>query len=128
MLGLSCNFNYLSTYLNGKRSFFGLPNIPVFGLGTMVGSACDTITFLSDITTEENIVLQFLNNQLVIHSTHNKLLNILMYNTNAQLIYTKTFDSNITIDKPSCPGFYFYNITSSDMKDNVNGKFCVVPY
>lgn len=48
IIGLSCNFSYLGQYLNGKRSFFGLPNIPVFDLGPMVGSGCDSLTSISE--------------------------------------------------------------------------------
>jgi hypothetical protein len=44
MLGLSCNFSYLGQYLNGKRSFFGLPNVPLFNMGPIQGSICDSLT------------------------------------------------------------------------------------
>jgi hypothetical protein len=47
--GLSCDFYYLGQYLGGKRSFFGLPNIPNFGIGPLSGTVCDTLTGINEL-------------------------------------------------------------------------------
>ena len=41
--GIGCNFQLNSFYLGGKRSTFGLPNMPNYNLGALVGSGCDTL-------------------------------------------------------------------------------------
>jgi hypothetical protein len=34
-------------YLGGKRTYYGLPNNPDYNMGAWVGSACDTLTAIS---------------------------------------------------------------------------------
>ncbi len=43
ILGSGCNFTLHTLYLNGHRTFYGLPNIPNYNLGALVGSLCDTL-------------------------------------------------------------------------------------
>ncbi|MFZ7116414.1 MAG: hypothetical protein ACO1G9_13620, partial [Bacteroidota bacterium] len=43
VIGSGCNFSLYSYYLGGKRTYWGLPNNPDYGLGPVVGSLCDTI-------------------------------------------------------------------------------------
>ncbi len=38
------NFTQYSFSLNGRRCFYGLPNMPNYNLGALTGSECDTIT------------------------------------------------------------------------------------
>ncbi len=42
-LGTACNFQPYSFYLGGKRTYFGLPNNPNYGLGRWISSPCDTL-------------------------------------------------------------------------------------
>ncbi len=42
--GTACDFQPFSFYLNGSRTYFGLPNNPDYELGAWVGSPCDTLT------------------------------------------------------------------------------------
>ncbi|MEI7802520.1 MAG: T9SS type A sorting domain-containing protein [Bacteroidota bacterium] len=46
--GLACSLNLFSLYLNGRSSFFGLPNMPNYNLGKLVGSPCDTLTSIQN--------------------------------------------------------------------------------
>ena len=48
-IGLACNFAPYSVYLGGRRSFYSLPNMPNYNLGTLVGSPCDTLTSIHSI-------------------------------------------------------------------------------
>ena len=43
-LGLTCNFQPWSFYLNGKRTYWGLPNNPDYDMGPVVGSICDSLS------------------------------------------------------------------------------------
>jgi Secretion system C-terminal sorting domain len=43
-LGLACNFQPWSFYLNGKRTYWGLPNNPDYDMGPVVGSICDSLS------------------------------------------------------------------------------------
>lgn len=52
-LGAACNFQPFSFYLGGKRTYYGLPNNPDYGLGALVGSPCDTLTVGVDEVKEE---------------------------------------------------------------------------
>jgi hypothetical protein len=47
-LGVTCDFQPYSLYLDGKRTYYGLPNNPDYNLGPKIGSPCDTITTLSE--------------------------------------------------------------------------------
>ena len=38
-----CDFQPFSFYLGGKRTYYGLPNNPNYGLGRLLGSPCDTL-------------------------------------------------------------------------------------
>ena len=44
VLGFGCNFSRFSTYLNGKRAYFGLPNNPFYEAPSLSSSICDTLT------------------------------------------------------------------------------------
>jgi hypothetical protein len=43
-LGLACDFQPWSFYLNGKRTYWGLPNNPDYDMGPVVGSICDSLS------------------------------------------------------------------------------------
>ena len=42
-IGTACDFQPFSFYLGGKRTYYGLPNNPNYNLGSIVGSACDSL-------------------------------------------------------------------------------------
>ena len=49
--GIGCEFALNSLYLNGGRTYLGLPNMPNYNLGRLIGSPCDT---LQTVSLEEN--------------------------------------------------------------------------
>jgi len=58
VFGLACDFDTLSVYLNGQRTFHGLPNMVNYALGTLEGSECDTLggsTAVPPVTTAPRI-------------------------------------------------------------------------
>lgn len=126
-LGSSCNFTYLGQFLGGKRSFFGLPNIPIFSIGPIIGSLCDSLTSTNEInTTDQTSVLTF-GNEIIINSANKELLQIWCYSSNYQLVLKKKFQQSARFASPSIPGIYFYVITSENGKSLERGKLCVVP-
>lgn len=52
-LGAACDFQPFSFYLGGKRTYWGLPNNPDYNLGRLIGSPCDTLTSVSEISDED---------------------------------------------------------------------------
>lgn len=44
VLGSGCNLTMNSFYLNGKRTYWGLPNNPDYSMGSVPGSICDSLT------------------------------------------------------------------------------------
>lgn len=46
--GMSCDFDTLTIDLGGHRNLGGLPNMPNYNLGVLVGSGCDTITAINN--------------------------------------------------------------------------------
>ena len=46
--GLACNLDLYSFYLGGHKTHFGLPNMPNYNLGKLVGSPCDTVTSIQN--------------------------------------------------------------------------------
>lgn len=55
-LGSASDFQPFSFYLGGNRTYWGLPNNSDFSLGPLVGSPCDTLTSVTEIT--ESATLQ----------------------------------------------------------------------
>jgi hypothetical protein len=51
--GAACNFQPFSFYLGGKRTYIGLPNNPDYNLGRLVGSVCDTLTSITEISSND---------------------------------------------------------------------------
>ena len=49
-LGFGCDLEPYSFYLGGKRTYFGLPNNPDYDLTALIGSPCDTLTSLNEIS------------------------------------------------------------------------------
>ena len=56
-IGITCNLLPFGLYLNGRKSYGGLPNMPNYNLGRLIGSPCDTLTGIIEITTENSIAL-----------------------------------------------------------------------
>jgi Secretion system C-terminal sorting domain len=50
-----CGFQPYSFSLNGRRHGGGLPNMPNYNLGRLIGSPCDTLTSITNVTEEELI-------------------------------------------------------------------------
>ncbi len=47
-LGTACGYAPFSYFLDGKRTYYGLPNNPNYDMGSLTGSSCDTITGITE--------------------------------------------------------------------------------
>lgn len=50
----SCDFDTNTISLGDKRVLFGLPNMPNYSLGVLIGSGCDTLTEITDVESQQN--------------------------------------------------------------------------
>lgn len=55
VLGSGCNLAMYSFFLNGKRTYWGLPNNPNYSLGPVIGSVCDTLTAVSTLKNNDHL-------------------------------------------------------------------------
>ncbi len=50
----ACTFVPYGFYLGGRKSRFGLPNMPNYNLGALAGSPCDTLTAIAELNQYDN--------------------------------------------------------------------------
>lgn len=60
-LGAACNIAPFSFYLNGRKCYYGLPNIPNYNLAAFIGSPCDTLTTVMDELKAEEYFIEYPN-------------------------------------------------------------------
>lgn len=117
--GLQCNFAPYSVYLGGHRSFFGLPNMLNYNLGSLTGSPCDTLTGVNTLNTNTtqlnlcpnpatnhvNITYQFKTNEQALFT---------LYNSMGQEVVRKTlygaFKSLLLHTNTYHAGMYYYKV------------------
>jgi hypothetical protein len=119
-LGVSCNYVGLGQYLNGFRTYAGLPNDVNLALGPLNGSICDTLSVgLSEV--KDVIPIQAFPNP----STGNFTMNIkqeaipkegfayVIYSLQGQLIQEGVFKARTTLINLSAfeSGMYLLNVT-----------------
>ena len=117
-IGVACDFQPYSFSLNGRRSYFSLPNIPNYNLGSLEGSECDTLTSNENSFIHENLKIypNPTNDLLFIESIDNKCINIQLINNKGQLLETIKINSIQTaIDLDKFPvGLYILKIISKN--------------
>lgn len=127
VVGLSCNFVYLGQYLGGKRSFFGLPNIPNYSLGPLAGSACDTLASVHELNNTDAIDVFYADNKIHIKTKIGGQLTFRLYNANGQIINSIIFQSDTDLKGPEVFGVYFYTILSNKGSRVSYGKLAILP-
>ncbi len=85
-VGLACDIRPHSIWLGGHRARGGLPNLPHYELGPLVGSACDTLTGIAPSPHEDSFSLKVYpnpaSNQLTISSgqlANGKVVTVTVY-------------------------------------------------
>ena len=132
--GSACDFQQFSFYLGGKRTYWGLPNNPDYGLGPLAGSACDTLGVGMSETGKENeaILHSFYHSgwqKVFVNAQHLKGRNALLqiFDMNGKLL----FSSSKPIQPPYftqevdftafAKGMYIVNLETE--KENLVKKF-----
>ena len=129
--GLACGLSLYSFSLGDRRSLAGMPNIPNYNLGAVVGSVCDSLTGIYEMS-EKNKILVYPNpagNEITISNLQKyKLMEIKLYNVEGTLImFQRPNDeavSRLNVQHIH-NGIYFYSIT--DISGLVQrGKICIL--
>jgi hypothetical protein len=89
-IGQLCDFQPYSFNLGGRRSFFGLPNMPNYNLGALDGSPCDTLTTIKQFSNQDKIS--------IFPNPTNGFINIEIQNYNKTNIQVLTLDGQIIKD------------------------------
>ncbi len=133
VLNTGCNFTRFSTYLGGKRAYYGLPNNPLYETPSLSGSICDTLTsgVIEPRSTNSTVEIYYHSgwNKLFLNAKHlsgNKLRCVL-FNSIGQVVRNFEFELNgnflseeIDIGFLST-GIYF--ISLSDLNQTVSKNF-----
>lgn len=132
VIGSGCNFSLYSYYLGGKRTYWGLPNNPDYGLGPVVGSPCDTINTVvepMEISSPAlNLSYQSPGEIVIVQASKLKGTNVKIYLTDisGRILFVdqgKTtagyFTKNIPMDNFAA-GIYLVTIVTE--KEKVSGK------
>ncbi len=133
VLDTGCNFTRFSTYLGGKRAYYGLPNNPLYETPSLSGSICDTLTsgVIQPRSTNSTVEIYYHSgwNKLFLNAKHlsgNKL-HCVLFNSIGQVERNFEFELNgnflseeIDIGFLST-GIYF--ISLSDLNQTVSKKF-----
>jgi len=133
-MGTGCDFQPFSFYLGGKRTYWGLPNNPDYGLGALAGSACDTLGVgISEADIESKAILHtFYHSEwqkIFVNAQHLKGRNALLriFDMNGKLLFSSskpfqppyfTQEVDFTV---FAKGMYIVNLETE--KENLVKKF-----
>lgn len=92
--GMGCNFTPYSFYLDGNRTYWGLPNNPDYTLPRIAGSPCDTILFagITPIASVKgSLMVTYINAWQILFLNAKNLkgrnVEIKIYDLNGRLVY-----------------------------------------
>ncbi len=128
-VGVGCNFTYLFINLGGRRSYWGLPNLPHYELGSWAGSACDTLSVgIAESNDEIRIFISPNPAQDVIKiqsSVQFYAVEFVLYDATGRKALEKKINKNASISVSHLqPGLYFYRVKDKDGK-TVGGKIVI---
>lgn len=125
--GLLCDFEANAINFAGKKISLGLPNIPNFELGTLVGSACDTIPIIQPEEKPETLFIPNIfspnndgqNDVFYLYSTNIKTLTLMIFNRWGEMVFETNSINNgwdgTFKGKPVQVGVYTYYIEAGLM-------------
>jgi len=118
-IGSACNFHHNSFYLGGHHAFFGLPNMPNYNLGALMGSSCDTVSGIKSATNQKAIIEIYPNpatTTINIECDSKQNLNLSIFNIVGECLLQRDFSSSkeeINISNlPS--GLYFIRLNNPE--------------
>lgn len=132
--GLACNFQPWSFYLNGYRTYGGLPNNPDYEMGALTGSSCDSLTGIAENTTQLATLNVFYHSEWQIafvnlSNLKGKQFCVQVYDLTGKIIYSESgrlnstfFTRDISINGKS-KGIYVVRLETE--KEILTAKFVV---
>ena len=119
--GLMCNFTYHSDTIHGSLAVIGVPNMPNYHLGALVGSACDTIvSSIPNISESEGQVKILVNPNpassmvRVTVSGAQGVIQLTVYNTLGEAISITQINEYAELSVTDLPnGVYYYAATGN---------------
>ncbi len=129
-LGLTCNYNPLSVYLGGARTYIGLPNNPDYTLGKLVNSICDTLTSLPQIHPPPEKLFVICNNpftnslELIDYSEVSKTAHVKIINCLGEFLSEMKWNTTevLKINSTSWKGgMYYFDITTQNIHQVIKG-------
>ena len=132
-LGSACDYQPHSFYLNGKRTYYGLPLNPDYSLAALTGSICDTLNVgVVDIITNNSSLFVYYDTEwkkvfINAQKLTGKNVELKIYNLSGQIIYTnfsKTNDGYFTHEvnmQSFSSGLYIISLQTE--KEKLGKKF-----
>ena len=113
VLGIGCNFSLYGFSLDGKRTYWGLPNNPDYAMGPLSGSICDSLVNTNSDESKNNfniypnpaldkVCVEFINDNIAAYKIYNYLGNFILNGTVLK-------NNEISIESLS-PGIYFLEL------------------
>ncbi|TSA50188.1 MAG: T9SS C-terminal target domain-containing protein [Sphingobacteriales bacterium] len=119
-LGLACNLLIDTINLNGHKTVYGLPNMPNYNLGKLVGSACDTLTSIQNENLKTKSSVRIFPNpateQLTIDNGQFTITEIEITDMMGRIIYKEQSHSHLSIIHCQLfsAGIYFVKVYMND--------------
>ncbi len=110
-VGITCNYQPFSFYLGGKRTYSALPDNPIYDLGPIIGSICDSLTIGIPVHSKGKRVNAFPNpfyDKLKFDLPENDRFYLNVRDAIGQTVYEKVIRQKEEIDLSFLKqGFYF---------------------
>lgn len=123
--GVGCNVLPYFQLIGGGRTYLGLPNMPNYNLGPLVGSPCDTLTSLHSLS-ETKVGFEIIPNPVTVEfkvsisgiADSEKYFDLRIFNSKGQSVYE---NSKFKIsEKINCteysPGLYAITLTKNEQR------------
>ncbi|GDX51851.1 hypothetical protein LBMAG27_08980 [Bacteroidota bacterium] len=119
-IGAACDFQPWSYYLGGNKVTLGLPNMPNYNLGKLVGSPCDTLTSIQNENLKTKSIVRIFPNpateQLTIDNGEFTITEIEITDVMGRIIYKEQSHSHLSIIHCQLfsAGIYFVKVYMND--------------
>ncbi len=125
ILGMGCNFLPFSfPLINCSEVYLGLPNMPNYNLGSLVGSVCDTVTAVEDIKYNYKMIINPnpTKDVCTITASNFSKATLIIFDITGRILSSQTFSNKATLDISTLTkGVYIAELKDLDGK-SVKGK------
>ncbi len=125
LLGPACNFTPFSfPLINCSEVYAGLPNMPNYNLGSLVGSVCDTVTAVEEIKYNYKMIINPnpTKDVCTITASNFAKATLIIFDITGRILSSQTFSNKATLDISTLTkGVYIAELKDLDGK-SVKGK------